>query len=302
MKQLYRALALTIVGSLLSVYAAFAQLDSPALSLGTAGHAKQTIYITAGPSGAPDGFTVRWMDQSTYIANGSHFLPGETVSGESVARFYGDPTLNTFGGQVTSFKLDPYETIRVEIGDLYDESGVNGDRTELDQGERYYFTAFANDSKGNPESNLSVVVSGFTRESFNCTYTLGYWKNHTSVWPASSLTLGTVTYNATQLLSILNQQPQGNGLISLAHQLITAKLNIAQGADPTAVSATIAAADAQIGGLVVPPVGSGTLTPGSTSSKTQTLDDFNNGLIGPGHCGPVPTAPVSWGSVKARYR
>jgi hypothetical protein len=301
MKQLHRVVALSIISSLVIVSAAFAQLDTPSLSLGTSGHSKQTVFITAGPSGAPDGFTIRWMDQSTYLASGSHF-DMETLSGEGVARFFGDPSLNTFGGQVSSFKLDPYETIRVEIGDLYDESGVMGDRTELDEGERYYFAAWANDSKGNPESNLSLVVSGFTSESFNCTFTLGYWKNHTDAWPVTSLKLGTVTYTQSQLLSILNQQPQGNGLVSLAHQLIAAKLNLAQGADPSAISATITAADAQIGGLIVPPIGTGTLTPGSTSAKTQVLDDFNNGLTGPGHCGAVPTAPASWGSVKARYR
>jgi hypothetical protein len=241
------------------------------------------------------------MDQSTYSASGSHFQP-DPVMGEGIAMFTGDPTLNTFGGQVSSFKLDPYETIRIEIGDLYDETGVSGDRAELDEGQRYYFTAYANDKKGSPDSNLSVVVSSFTRESFNCTFTVGYWKNHPDAWTVSSLLLGSVSYTKAQLIQILNQPVQGNGLISLAHQLIAAKLNIAQGADPTAVSSTIAAADAQIGSLVVPPIGSGFLTPGSTSANTQVLDDFNNGLTGPGHCGSVATAPVSWGQVKARYR
>jgi hypothetical protein len=241
------------------------------------------------------------MDQATYSANGSHFAM-DPVSGEGSAMFIGDPTLNTFGGAVESFKLDPNETIRIEIGDLYDETGVAGDRAELDEGERYFFTAYANNPKGAQDSDLSVVVSGFTRETLNCTYTLGYWKNHPESWTVTSLTIGTVTYSATDLMNILNQQPQGNGLISLAHQLITAKLNIAQGADPSSINATIAAADAQIGGLVIPPVGGGFLTPGSTSSKTQALDDFNNGLTGPGHCGTVPTAPVSWGEVKSLYR
>ena len=301
MKHLQRIIALTVLFSLGIVSAAFAQLDTPSLSLGASGHAKQTIYITAGPSGAPNGFTIRWMDQSTYFANGSRFEAAPAM-GEGTAMFIGDPTLNTFGGQVESFKLGPNETIRVEIGDLYDETGVAGDRAELDEGERYYFTAYANNPKGGQDSNLSVVVSAFTRETFNCTYTQGFWKNHTEAWTVTSLMLGTVTYTQAQLLSILNQPVQGNGLISLAHQLIAAKLNIAQGADPTSVSATIAAADAQIGGLVVPPVGTGSLTPGSTSAKTQVLDDFNNGIIGPGHCGSVPTAPVSWGQVKSLYR
>jgi hypothetical protein len=301
MKYRDRIVALTIVLSLWIVPAAFAALDTPVITIGSSGHAKQTIYITAGPSGAPNGFTIRWMEGSTYFANGGHFQ-ADPVMGESMAMFTGDPTLNTFGGQYTTFKIRPNETIRVEIGDLYDETGVSGDRGELQEGEHYYFTAYANDRKGNPDSNLSVVVDATTRSFVNCTYTLGYWKTHASQWFVSSLELGSVTYTQSQLLDILNQPVQGNGLISLAHQLIAAKLNIAQGADPSSVAATIAAADAQIGSLVVPPVGSGFLTPGSTSAKTQTLDDFNNGVIGPGHCGSVPTAPATWGQVKALYR
>jgi hypothetical protein len=70
----------------------------------------------------------------------------------------------------------------------------------------------------------------------------------------------------------------------LAHQLIAAKLNVANGADDTAVAAGIAAADALIGGLVVPPVGSGSLASSATSALTETLTSYNEGLIGPGHC------------------
>jgi hypothetical protein len=100
----------------------------------------------------------------------------------------------------------------------------------------------------------------------------------------TSLTVGTVTYTDLELQAIFNTPAQGNGLISLAHQLIAAKLNIANGADGSAVAATIAAADALISGSVVPPVGAGSLPSSTTSSLTTTLDSYNNGLIGPGHC------------------
>src|SRR4051812_12086632 len=55
--------------------------------------------------------------------------------------------------------------------------------------------------------------------SSGCTLTQGYWKNHPSAWPVTSLTLGSVSYNQTQLLAILHKPVQGNGLVSLAHQL-----------------------------------------------------------------------------------
>jgi hypothetical protein len=123
-----------------------------------------------------------------------------------------------------------------------------------------------------------------------CTSSQGYWKTHyQGSWPASvlsgGLTLGTVPYTAAQLESILNTPPAGGqGLLILAHQLIAAKLNIANGADGGAVASTIATADALISGLVVPPVGSGSLAPSAVSGLTTTLDNYNNGLIGPGHC------------------
>jgi hypothetical protein len=117
-----------------------------------------------------------------------------------------------------------------------------------------------------------------------CTFTQGYWKNHLSDWPVDSLTLGSVSYSSAQLLSIFGEPVAGNGLISLAHQLIAAKLNVANGASDAAIASTIAAADALIDSLQVPPVGAGYLEPSTTSGLTTTLDNYNKGIIGPGHC------------------
>ena len=132
------------------------------------------------------------------------------------------------------------------------------------------------------QASASITVTCPPKDG--CTFTQGFWKNHPEAWPVSSLTLGTVSYTAAQLDAILDQPVEGNGLVSLAHQLIAAKLNIANGANGSAVAQTIADADALIGGLVVPPVGSGYLAPASTSDLTAALDAFNNGFTGPGHC------------------
>jgi hypothetical protein len=100
------------------------------------------------------------------------------------------------------------------------------------------------------------------------------------------LTLGTnpTPYSVVDLVDILNEPAGGNGLIALAHQLIAAKLNIAAGADASAVAAAIASADAMIGNLVIPPVGGDSLAPATTSSLVATLTSYNEGAIGPGHC------------------
>jgi hypothetical protein len=120
-----------------------------------------------------------------------------------------------------------------------------------------------------------------------CTLTQGFWKNHPAAWPVGTLTLGTKTYTKAQLLAILGQPVAGNGLIALAHQLIAAKLNIANGASaPASVLTAIAQADALIDGKVVPPIGSGFLAPSVTSALTDILDQYNSGLAagGPPHC------------------
>jgi hypothetical protein len=117
-----------------------------------------------------------------------------------------------------------------------------------------------------------------------CTLTQGYWKNHASAWPVTSLTLGSVSYTKSQLLQILNQPVRGNGLVSLARQLIAAKLNVANGASGADIAQTIIDADALIGSLTVPPIGNGYLSPSSTSSLTDALTSYNEGTTGPGHC------------------
>jgi uncharacterized repeat protein (TIGR01451 family) len=124
-----------------------------------------------------------------------------------------------------------------------------------------------------------------------CAFTLGYWKNHASSWPVATLKLGSVSYTKSQLLSIFATPPAGNGLISLADQLIAAKLNVANGTIvPASINQAIASADALIGALVVPPVGSGTLPPAGCSALVQTLDSYNSGTLagGPTHCGDAP--------------
>ncbi|HET7897239.1 MAG TPA: hypothetical protein VFL47_06210, partial [Flavisolibacter sp.] len=137
---------------------------------------------------------------------------------------------------------------------------------------------------------LQIIGSmGFDNLSFcmplgHCTYTQGYWKNHPDAWPVSSLMLGTVNYTKSQLLAIFSEPVRGNGLISLAHQLIAAKLNAFNGSNTSALGTAIGDADAMIGSKVVPPVGTGSLSAGSTSTLVSKLTSFNEGEIGPGHC------------------
>lgn len=110
-----------------------------------------------------------------------------------------------------------------------------------------------------------------------CVQGQGYWKNHPDQWPVLQLVLGNDAYDNDQLLSILNQPVRGNGLVLLAHQLIAAQLNTANGADASCIEQTLADAAALIGDLLVPPVGDGYLRPRDVSALADTLDDYNGG-------------------------
>jgi len=279
-----------------------AAYDAPNIQVVLTGAGKAVVSITAGQSGAPAGFTFLWMKQSEFVANGNQFYSSPNlVQGEGV--FTGEPTVNTFRGAVVDFVLTENQTILVEIGDLFDETGVTvtAPTEELAPQETYVFGAQANGDANGTRSSLSNVVTGTTIGA-NCTLTQGFWKNHQTLWPVSGLWLGSVFYTNQQLLDILHESVHGNGLSSLAHQLIATKLNIAGGADPTSIDLTVMQAESLIGGLVIPPVGSGYLEPSWTSPFTQALDDYNNGVYGPGHCGTTSVEEVSWGRVKAGYR
>ena len=282
---------------------AMAGPDPVSISTVSAGHGKVRLTVTAGPSGTPYGFEVRWMTSSQFAGFGGSW-PAPRLPGLGWADYTGIGTLNTWGGAQVDFKLAPNQSLDVEVGDDFDESGVAGTLAgELSDDVDFVFGAFALGADGSSASLPSITLSKATSpQGQNCTYTQGYWKNHSSAWPVSSLTLGTVTYTKAQLLQILGQPVVGNGLISLAHQLIATKLNIAGGASPSTVASTVAAADALIGARVVPSVGSGSLAPSLTDGLTQVLDDYNNGITGPGHCGATSVKASNWGQLKVLYR
>ena len=231
--------------------------------------------MTVGDSGVPNGFVIEWMTVADFIANGNQWPdnPDEVCQ----ASF--------------SNSLAPNQTMAVVVGDdrLFDSfdvrSDCSGDPLLCDTA--YVFRCRVNETdscESSPWGNTIACATLPCDPGQNCTYSQGYWKNHSDVWPLQSLTLGAVSYNESQLLQILNRPAQGNGLVILAHQVIAAKLNIANRADPTAVQQFVINADNMIGGLIVPPIGNGYLSPSQTSEPTDTLTEYNEGTIGPGHC------------------
>lgn len=112
-----------------------------------------------------------------------------------------------------------------------------------------------------------------------CTLTLGYWKNHTSAWPAPYSPSATFfTSGQTWMYNLSTPPKGGNAYLILAHQWIAATLNIASGASmPADVKTAYDAGTTwfQNGGVGGDPI-----------TWANILDNYNNGLAagGPAHC------------------
>src|SRR5262245_38493268 len=146
----------------------------------------------------------------------------------------------------------------------------------------------------NPGSaNQEIIINGSASTGTSgggCTLTQGYWKNHPDAWPVNSLVIGGETYTEDELIAILQTPVQGDASLILGHQLIAALLNTDNGvsADPDTASAL---ADAEAWMLAnkdadgrLPYGTTGGAAAGEATALGEALDNFNQGVAGPGHC------------------
>jgi hypothetical protein len=211
-------------------------------------------------------------------------------------------------GSATITKVDD----QVSVTDTYagDLGTTGGDKTyTYDRTIGPYTTC--GDYKIDNTATFTTNTSGTTGSSSwtvdanvpcggGCTLTIGYWKTHAGLGPQHDMLsqwlpirLGTdggaksvLVSTAAQAVDILAyQNDASNGINKLMGQLLAAKLNITNGADGSAISSTISAAD-----LFLAVYGSADWNSLTRAQKNQVLawvvalDNYNNGLTGPGHC------------------
>jgi hypothetical protein len=114
--------------------------------------------------------------------------------------------------------------------------------------------------------------------------TQGFWKNHPDAWPVTSLTIGGMVYTEAQLITVLKTPPKGgDAVLILAHQLIAAELNVANGAAESAMTAmVIANADSLLSGINLlnhTKVSSSSPLGILMVADADYLDSYNNGHI-----------------------
>src|SRR5439155_6140025 len=99
-------------------------------------------------SGAPNGFTVEWMTLAQFDQLGDVWPADPADPLIQSAIFLGTPTLNTVDGTRT-FLLNPGQVAIVQLGDIFDETGIlSDDRNELRSGTDYVFRVKANGDPG----------------------------------------------------------------------------------------------------------------------------------------------------------
>jgi hypothetical protein len=131
-----------------------------------------------------------------------------------------------------------------------------------------------------------------------CTLTQGYWKTHSSYGPAKKtdetwdLVGGPDApffLSGQSYYEVLWTAPRGNAYYNLAVQYIAAELNLLAGAASGDVTDELAQATELLETYTPAEVGAlsgqeGRALRGLILSIAATLDAYNNGLIGPGHC------------------
>jgi len=133
-----------------------------------------------------------------------------------------------------------------------------------------------------------------------CTLTIGFWKNHAGLGPQADvlsqylpITLGNgggesvvVSDAATAVMIFtMGKNNAKNGVHKLMAQLLAAKLNIAAGASDDDISEYLGEADdflTDYSGDDWENLDEGTQS--YVLNLKDMFDDYNNGIIGPGHC------------------
>lgn len=139
-----------------------------------------------------------------------------------------------------------------------------------------------------PTTSTATPTGTATPQPFICPLSHGSWKTHPESWPVDSLVLGDETYSAADLLTILGWPGSADASVILAHQLIAAKLNLANQADPLDIVVIVALADQ----LLAPLPGrlAYNISPSSAEGNPMmwvaaSLDAYNTSCTGSGQPG-----------------
>lgn len=245
-----------------------------------------------------DTLYVQFATTGNWVIDETHVHIGATV--DDIPQKNGNPRPGQFAYKTTHDPAVTEYTYEIPLGDyaagdtlvvathaalsLLDENG-EVIQTETGWGDGIDFPG------KNWATYFEFTVQPCEDNGEGCTLTQGYWRTHSSYGPApynaiwESVGEDTSFFSSDETwYSALWVSPEGDAYFILAQQYIAAVLNTNNGASSTP-EVDQAMADALDW--------FNTHDPGVPSSSTdgqeavmlsQILDDYNNGLIGPGHC------------------
>ena len=264
-----------------------ADLPDGAARTNTATATLQNVTIDSMGAATPSGTTD--FSGSAGVSFGD---PAEIVNecvelSDSMVEFTGGTQVCVSGGLPATFSYT------VDIGPF----------TEADcEQQQQEFVNVASLTTEDSQTSLVEATASITVNlacDFGCTLTPGYWKTHSVYGPApyddTWMLIGedtTFFLSGQSYYGVLWTAPKGgNAYYILAHAYIAAELNFLNGASvPPEVQDTFDAATALFNAYTPEYIGGLKNKPGDVTLRSEfiqyaaTLDWYNNGLLGPGHC------------------
>ncbi len=268
-----------------------------------------TAMVITAPITANDGAVTVCKEgpAGTYNFDVTAFDAGEVLNAAEVA---GDGTFSVDADECVEIATATTAPLNITVDEV---GGVAN--TQFLRADIYNVAPGATQTGGSPASQVFsepvtvqfgdagkviVFVNQLISTDPGCTLTQGYWKTHADpdntkkyddTWDdlggSDAIFLWGLSY-----IDILNTAPKGDAWYILAHQYIAAILNEAAGANtvtPTDITDELADALALLTAWAP-----GTLGPKATGAAADArddaielagdLDDWNNGVTGPGHC------------------
>src|SRR5260370_40478720 len=124
------------------------------------------------------------------------------------------------------------------------------------------------------------------RGTYQCPLRQAFWQNSRAAWPVDSLSLGGQVYSKNDLLAILSAPigsgSSGDASLVLVDELITAKLNLAQGSEKSPIVNMITDADTLLLGFnsrLPYRIERSSLIGQKIAEQADVLDRYNSGAI-----------------------
>ena len=211
----------------------------------------------------------------------------------------------TAGSETAHAEVSTYDAVlgnSLFIGE-YMLTNVPGDVTNVEVS--IYSPDHKNEDRNSGVYGDSFFVSGvvvdvdIVNDDPGCTLTQGYWKTHSSckvksngkgpkrddTWDKLANAEETIFFLSGQdYCEVFDTEPEESKYYILAHQYIAAQLNMLSGASGTSIANAFGGATDFLSMYTPNDVSNSQDLQAKAVELGAVLDDYNNGIIGPGHC------------------